>query len=308
VNHTLLDPAFARELEAMRRLLQARSRSHRTGDRRGKRRGGAAEFLEHRSYEHGDDIRRIDWLAYARTGAPKVKLFHEDEDVILRLAIDTSASMALGEPSKLHAAVRLAAAVGYLALSTSERAEVIALGAPADGAPSPAGRARRRGPHRGRSSVPALLGELAALAPGGAVDLDRALADAVAHARRPGLLLVASDFFDPGPLALRLERAAAAGHDLMLVHVLGREEVAPTLEGDFTLVDAESGEELTVTADAAALAAYGAELAELGRRLHAVAHRRRGTYLRAVSDEPLLPVVRRLVERVSDAPVPVSPA
>ena len=67
---SLLDPAFVRELEALRRRLAVTVRSGAAGERASQRRGGSAEFLDHRPYAPGDDLRRVDWAAFARTGEP----------------------------------------------------------------------------------------------------------------------------------------------------------------------------------------------------------------------------------------------
>src|SRR5262249_39320246 len=110
----LLEPGFARELEALRRRMQVRARSGRGGDHIAKRRGSSAEFLEHRPYAPGDDLRRIDWLAFARTGEPVFKLFRAEEDIIVRLVVDASRSLDSGTPTKLSVAQKLAAAIGYM--------------------------------------------------------------------------------------------------------------------------------------------------------------------------------------------------
>ncbi len=96
----LLDPAFVRELEALRRRLEIRARSGGGGEHLARRKGSSAEFQEHRAYAPGDDMRRIDWAAYARTGEPVLKLFRAEEDVIARLVVDGSASLGFGEPSQ----------------------------------------------------------------------------------------------------------------------------------------------------------------------------------------------------------------
>ena len=67
---------------------------------------------------------------------------------------------------------------------------------------------------------------------------------------RPGLLVVLSDFLDPGAFETALVRAAAAGHDVALVQVLAAEEVEPPLDGDYALEDAETGALVEVTIDA----------------------------------------------------------
>src|SRR3954470_7478464 len=131
----LLDPAFVRELEALRRRLQVLVQSGASGERASRRRGGSAEFQEHRPYAPGDDLRRVDWSAFARTGEPVLKLFRAEEDTVLRLLVDASASLAFGEPQKLEVARRVAAAIGYLALANGQRAQVLV--ARESGSPAP---------------------------------------------------------------------------------------------------------------------------------------------------------------------------
>jgi uncharacterized protein (DUF58 family) len=287
----LLDAAFVRELEALRRRLEIRARSGAAGEHLARRRGGSAEFQEHRPYAPGDDLRRIDWAAYARSGEPVVKLFRAEEDVVVRLVCDASASLGVGEPSKLDAARRFAAAVGYMALAASERAQVLAAG---DGI------AREHVPARGRGGLPALLRALDALDPAGGTDLAKALDGVVRRSGRPGMLVVLSDFLDPGPVTAALSRAAAAGHDVALVQVVAPEEIEPAFEGDLTLVDAETGATVDVTVDPAALEAYVLRFAGLCEELRAFARKHGATYVRVRTDEPLEGAVRRFVGRSVD--------
>src|SRR5688572_4120589 len=97
----LLGASFVRELEVLQRRLEIRARSGGAGEHLARRRGGSAEFKEHRAYAPGDDMRRIDWAAYARTGEPVLKLFRAEEDVIARIVCDASASLDFGEPKKI---------------------------------------------------------------------------------------------------------------------------------------------------------------------------------------------------------------
>jgi len=287
----LLDPKFVRELEVLRRRLEVRARSGASGEHAARRRGGSAEFQEHRPYSPGDDLRRIDWAAYARTDEPVLKLFRAEEDVIVRLVIDASASLDFGTPSKFEAATRLAAAFGYMALASSERAQVVAAGE---------GIVREETPVRGRNGLLALLRSLATMTPRGGTDLSRALETIVRKSKRPGMLLVVSDFFDSGPLTTALGRVVAAGHDVSLVQIVAPEEIEPAYDGDWALEDAETGAIVEVTMDATALEAYALRFAGLCEELRQVARRHRATYVRARTDEPLEGVVRRIVSRSID--------
>jgi uncharacterized protein (DUF58 family) len=280
----LLDPEFVRELEALRRLLGARVRSGGSGARTSRRRGRGSEFEEHRPYAPGDDIARLDWLAFARTGQPVAKEHRADEDTILRVLLDGSASLGSGTPTKHEVATRIAASMAYLSLAAGQRVQL---------AVATDGRARVLPVHRGRPALGAILHELAAVVPSGKTRLEGAVEHVLVGATRPGMLLVLSDFFDEGDVVGALGRARHAGHELVLVQVLSPEELRPSLDGDVSLVDSETGEALDVTLDAATVAAYEKRLSALRDALAAFARRSGARYVPAATDEPLLGVVRR---------------
>jgi uncharacterized protein (DUF58 family) len=288
----LLDPAFLRELEALRRRLEIRARTGAAGERASNRRGSSAEFADHRPYSPGDDPRRIDWSVYARTGEAFLKLYRAEEDVVARLIVDGSASMRFGTPTKLDVARRLAAAVGYMALARLDRTQLVE---------GRAGTPRMHPPLRGKSSLPSLLAELGAVEADGKVDLAQTIDTVVQRSSRPGMLVVASDFFDDGRVLSSLARARAAGHDVALLHVVAAEEEAPTFEGDLALVDAETGDVVEVTADAAAIEAYVRRYLGLCEELAAHARKHGATYVRVRTDDALEGAVRRLVSRSVDA-------
>ncbi|HEY4103464.1 MAG TPA: DUF58 domain-containing protein [Polyangiaceae bacterium] len=295
----LLDPAFVRELEALRRRLAVMVQSGGRGERVARRRGGSAEFQDHRPYAPGDDLRRVDWAAFARTGEPVLKLFRAEEDSVLRLLLDSSASLAFGEPQKLEVARRVAAAIGYLALAGGQRAQVL-VAREAPGRTANRGLERVGSPRRGRDSLAALLRELSEPSASGSADLARALDTTLKQAARPGLLVVLSDFLDPGPVTRALGRAAAAGHQIALVQVLAREEIEPSFDGDFSLVDSETDSAVELSMDATAIDAYIARLTGLIEELRAWARKHRASYVRITNDEPLEGAVRRFVAKTVD--------
>lgn len=91
------------------------------GERRSRRRGVSVEFADYRHYAHGDDLRFVDWNVYARLDRLFLKIFLEEEDLSLVIAIDSSASMNWGNPNKFLFCLKLAMALGYIGLVNHNR-------------------------------------------------------------------------------------------------------------------------------------------------------------------------------------------
>jgi uncharacterized protein (DUF58 family) len=87
------------------------------GEHAARRRTSGIEFTDYRQYSAGDDIRRVDWNAYARLGTLHVRQAQAEHDTVLHILVDGSPSMSFSEPTKFLAARRLAAALGYVALA-----------------------------------------------------------------------------------------------------------------------------------------------------------------------------------------------
>jgi uncharacterized protein (DUF58 family) len=86
-------------------------------------------FVGHRPYARGDDLRRLDWAAYARTGALFTKQLEEEERRTAAVLLDLSASLLVGAVPRRLAMLRLAAVVGGLALAHLDGLVVVAPGA-----------------------------------------------------------------------------------------------------------------------------------------------------------------------------------
>ena len=279
---TVFDEAFLRQLERLLLLVRAPVRGGLKGGRRSVKRGQSVEFADYRDYTLGDDLRQLDWNVYARLERLFVKLFIEEEDLTVTLLVDASASMAGGHPEKLRFAKRAAAALGYVGLASEDRISVSALGGRA---------ARRQVALRGSGRVFRLLTALSGIAVAeGPTDLVAAARHAAAQLRGRGLIVLLSDLLDPGAETV-IRDLAATGSELVILHILGRDEIDPPIEGDLRLVDAESGEGVDVTLDLATIDAYRARLAAWQADLADLAARRMAAYVPLVSDVPLADVI-----------------
>jgi uncharacterized protein (DUF58 family) len=190
--------------------------------------------------------------------------------------------MAGGHPEKLRFAKRAAAALGYVGLASEDKISVSTLG----------GRgARRQVALRGSGRVFRLLTALSGIAVAeGPTDLVAAARHAAAQLRGRGLIVLLSDLLDPGAQTV-IRDLAATGSELVILHILGPDEIDPPIEGDLRLVDAESGEQVDVTLDLATVDAYRGRLAAWQAGLADLAARRAAAYVPLTSDVPLADVI-----------------
>ncbi len=269
----LIDPALLARLERLDVRTLKMFPGKLQGERRSKKRGQSVEFADYRNYARGDDLRFIDWNAYARLERLFIKVFLEEEDIAVHIALDASASMDTGRPGKLAFASRLAMALGYLGLVNQNRVGLTVFGMP--GMPEPARLPDARGRHHVQRLGQFIIDNVWAPKSGKAVtggeagpraDFNHALSSLARMRVGKGVMVVVSDFlipdgYEPGLRAL----AAAGGYDTYCIQVLSPGEVEPDKEqtaggiglaGDVRLQDIETGRSAEVTLTSALIKRY----------------------------------------------------
>jgi len=259
--------------------------------------GYSAEFSQYRHYRPGDDLKYVDWKAFARTDRIYTRQFRETTNLSALFVIDVSRSMdfpsgnrepgAGSRKSKFELARSVAAILGTLVLDQGDAAGVLALDDRAHFVP----------PRSGHNHLRVLLAEVASLAPGGSLSIAEALRRAATILKRRGMVIVISDLYDDEAAIGEARRLSRMGHDVIIVHTLSREELTLDVGGAAEFVDLESGRKLMVQPSAARdsyVAAFTAWLSTVEQQL-----RREGIdYLRLIADEPLERGLRRfLVDR-----------
>jgi uncharacterized protein (DUF58 family) len=283
----LLSPDLLARLERLSIGTRRRLRGNVLGGRRSVRHGASVEFTDYRDYLPGDDLRYVDWKAYARLSKLLVRLFTEEDDLTLHLMLDASASMRFGEHiSKLRFAQRLCAALGVIALSSFDRCTFTAL---------PWGQARNSVVLRGGSSVSTLLKSLKRVQASGSAKLTTGLMRYAAGKVSPGVVVIVSDFYEhaltPG-LLTRLARR----HNVVLAHIADPTEVDPSTtlgaDGDeVRLIDSETGSFIELTLTPSVLEDYKRQFDEFCSGIEALAKASGATYLRISTDTPIEDVV-----------------
>ncbi len=246
----LFDEAFLKKIE----YLHIVSRKIFTGGMRGERRmrkvGSGIEFADHRRYIRGDDFRYIDWNVYGRVDKLLLRLFEEEEDLHIYILLDCSHSMAIGEPAKLYYAMQVAAALTYVGLANLDRVALIPFSDRIHG---------RLPPTRGKNRIFKVFDFLRHVDIGGQTDLAACMGKFVHQNRRRGLVVLISDFYDPGGFEEGINTLRYNRFEPFVLQVYDQKEAFPSLQGDLALVDCETGEVKEVTISRALLSAYTRE-------------------------------------------------
>ena len=270
---SVLDPALVARLGRLRLGGRRRVEGRFAGSHASRRYGASLDFADYREYVPGDDLRRIDVHAYARLGKRLIKLYDAEDEAALRVVVDLSASMGYG--SKLTAARQVAAAFAVVATGGGDRIRLLLAGDTVDAGPW----------FRGGAALPVVDARLTATEAGGGANLPAALRQAVGDGPRGPVVLISDLLFAEWEVtldALGLGRA-----DTCLVHVLARTDIAPDLDGDLRLADAETGAEVEVGVAASALDDYAVLAARWLADVERAAGARGIAYTRLVDDEDL---------------------
>lgn len=275
----LFDEAFLRRMERMSLQAQRTLRGNpSSGEHPSRRQLPATIFSDHRPYTSGDDLRYVDWNAYARQDHVLVKLGEAEQDVHVHLLVDASRSMTLGSPPRLRLAQQLAGALGYLALAHSDRLQIVPFGPAA---------LRPFGPAQGKAHSLAMLRFVERIAP----QPDTRLAPVVQqHAlRNPqgGILVICSDLLAPDSLEEAIRPLAPPRWQTVVLHLIDQRDLRPELQGPLELEDSETGQRLTLTLDDETLAAYRRSVADWRENLARVCARRGATYAPVMSHWPM---------------------
>ncbi len=281
----LFDAAFIRKLDRLSLLTRRAMPGDMQGERRSPRRGSSVEFADSRPYAPGDDIRQIDWNLYARMERFYLKLFVAEEELTIHLLVDTSSSMDWGEPNKLLYARRAAGAFGYIALSGLDRVTVQAVGGPTASLPLVRGK---------RGALP--LFDFLQRMPSGGGSLVETCRRYMRSARNVGPLLLCSDLLDAN-WKEALRTLASRPFEITLLHTLAPQEITPDLDGDFRLIDAESGEPVEITADLETLRQYQNNLREWREEIEAFCSGRGINYVFVDTSVPIEDILLSTLRR-----------
>jgi uncharacterized protein (DUF58 family) len=273
MNHAeLLSPTLLAQLERLQLVTRRRLAGRFSGEHRSPAFGSSVDFADYRDYHPGDDFRRIDYPLYARTGSLFIRLFEAEDDVTVRVVIDRSASM--GMHGKLDQAVRIAAAIGFIALVRRDTVVIHS---------EPASQPPRR--FRGRHATKPMFEMLAGFTAGGPTDLVAAARNVLGQRGPPGATVLITDLLSDG-WSVAVDRLLTRGGDTTVLHVLAADELRPDLRGDLEMVDVETGQAVPASLSPAALRDYGTQVAAWLAETSGHCRGRGANYVRVMAGDP----------------------
>jgi uncharacterized protein (DUF58 family) len=240
--------------------------------------GPGQEFLDHRHFHHGDDLRAVNWRAYLRLEKLFLKMFQVEPRVPVRLLLDVSASMTALGGLKLDYARKLAAALCYVGLVRLDSIEIHGFSDHLS---------QRIFSTGGRHRISGVMDGIAAIPAGGRTSYLAVVREFITTYPQRGLAIVVSDFLDDAGCEKALTYLADFGHELMLLQIWADEDRTPPWLGELDLRDAETGAKLRLDVDEEARTRYTLAFDEYCAGLQRLALRSGGRYAGIATSQPL---------------------
>jgi len=284
----ILDREFLEKLERLTLQWQKSFAGLVGGHNQSRFAGAGQEFLDHRNFHHGDDLRAVNWRAYLRLEKLFLKMFQVEPRVPVRMLLDLSDSMNGGAWQKFHYARRLAGALCYVGMVRLDSIEI-------HGFSNRLG--RRFLCTGGRHRFGPVLDCLGSMEPGGQTDFLAVMREFISSYSQAGLTIVISDFLDDQGCQRALQYLADFGHELVLLQIWSEADRVPPWDGELELEDAETGSQMKVQFDDSARVRYTRAFDEYADSLERLALRAGGRYVgvstaQAVQDVLFGPLVR----------------
>jgi uncharacterized protein (DUF58 family) len=255
------------------------------GKHRSPHRGSSVEFAEYRKYVPGDDTRRLDWKAFARSDRFYIKEFEADTNLRAYFVVDASGSMKFAGSgvSKIQFARQITASLSYLLVNQGDAAglsvctDKVHLEVP----PS------RRAAHLDR-----LFTTLGNLQPSGETGLVAALHTIAEKTSQRAFIVILSDLFtDPDALGDALQHLRYRKHDISVFHLMDPMEIAFEFDRPHRFVDLEDNTSLVVEPNLIA-EEYKTALRDFLTAVRAKCHDAAADYQLVTTDAPLEPLLR----------------
>lgn len=234
MNNKIINDNFISSLESVVLNLKTSLRGYFGGNHKTQMNGSSVEFSDFREYILGDDLRKIDWNLYSRFEKHFIKLFVDERQMHNTIYLDTSASMGNIHSLKNKMCLQVAAALGFLSVQSLDKLtyklineeEVSDL----------------CGKVIGKDAFYQSINDLEEIKFKGSSSISKAICSDVNIEKSDGASIVISDFLFEEDFKKGIDYLLYHNKDVMVIQVLSMEEISPTINGRYLLLDSEASD------------------------------------------------------------------
>jgi uncharacterized protein (DUF58 family) len=265
---------FLDELDTFHRALKKNSVEITQGEQKSDYSGQGMIFKDHKEYVPGDDIRKIDWKAYARTKEFYVKRFQEEKNVTMHIVVDRSSSMDYGENNKYEYASKIGLGLAYMTNKTNDRFRYSVFSETLTDLT-----AARRNANLGQ-----LVDTTNELRKTPESEVGKCLTEYSSRIKNKSIVVILSDFLvEPEDVADALKNLENS--EVVLVQTLSGEEMDPEMQGDKILKDPESSLTIRTYLTGEVKSKYKKKLEDHTSEIEEIAAENGARYINVCSDD-----------------------
>jgi uncharacterized protein (DUF58 family) len=228
-----IDTSFLTQLDGYALPLRNRVTAVHSGSHISTKKGSGLDLVDHRKYNPGDPLKKIDWNLYARTEKLYIRRFEEDKNLNMVILLDASSSMLFpdNDPNKFEYASTIAIGISYVVMRYNDQYMIATFADSVD----------YTKPHKGRDEFLRTIDNLSSITVNGETKLADCADFLYSRMKSKSMVLIISDFLD-NPDSIRHAVHRLSRHELVLVHIYEETEInlPETMDGTIKFIDSET--------------------------------------------------------------------
>jgi uncharacterized protein (DUF58 family) len=286
-----IDTSFLTQLDGYALPLRNRVTAVHSGSHISTKKGSGLDLVDHRKYNPGDPLKKIDWNLYARTEKLYIRRFEEDENLNMVILLDASSSMLFpdNDPNKFEYASTIAIGVSYVVMRYNDQYMIATFADSVD----------YTKPHKGRDEFLRTIDNLSAITVNGETKLADCADFLYSRMKSKSMVLIISDFLDnPDSISHAVHRLSR--HELVLVHIYDETEInlPETMDGTVKFIDSETNAEVSISVGPQFKKEYAAEYEKHMAELDKIAFDFKIPYFKiSIKSQPIDAVLTIIGER-----------
>ncbi|MGB9939539.1 DUF58 domain-containing protein [Methanosarcina sp.] len=286
-----IDTSFLTQLDRYALPIRNRVTAVHSGSHISTRKGSGLDLVDHRRYNPGDSLKKIDWNLYARTEKLYIRRFEEDKNLNMVILLDASSSMLFPEndPNKFEYASTIATGIAYIVMRYNDQYMIATFAENVDYTKA----------LKGREEFLRTIDNLSRISVNGKTKLADCADSIYPRIKSKSMVLIVSDFLD-NPDSIRYAVHRLRRHELVLIHLYDETEInlPETVGGTVKFIDSETNEEFSISVGPQFKKEYADEYGKHMAELDKIAHDFKIPYFKvSIDNRPIDTVLTIIGER-----------